>query len=278
MSTCARRISAYKDDAKGGHFGVFPGDVTTADTQGPDDPAIAWVQLVEKANEAFKRGDAEDAKRCWRESYRLSNAEWSPPHPLIAASLCNCACVFRVEENHEDGVRCATRSIELWKAAEAWVAGMRLESTARSSTFHLRMQGRHHDAYRRPRLDKYQASLDLGRTTAMNNLAEIFHASGRLEEARDLYSRALSEREEAARTAKIDDAVIAVIRRNLLAAEGKTGREVQVDETNLYDRNGAFVQLARDRRWLVDSPPVLTDEGALMAAVLLPRTLARRDF
>ncbi len=249
-----------------------------ADRQRSGDSALAWVQLGEKANEAFQRGDMEDAQRYWRESHRLAGTEWPPPHPLIAASFCNSACVFRIGENYEDGIRCSMRSIELWETAKVWVREMHIESAARSSTFHLRMQSRHRNAYRRLRLKKYQALLELGRTTAMNNLAEIFYASGRLEEARAFYSRALSERKKAVQTAEIDDAAVGIIRRNLLAAEGRVGPEVQLDETNLYDRSGAFTQLARRRRWLVDSPPVLTDEGVLMASVLLPRTLARHDF
>ena len=244
-----------------------------SDDPAPDDPALAWVQLGERAEWAFQRGDTENARRFWQDSHRLVDTELSAPHPLLAASFCNLACVSRIGKNYADGVRHGERSIALWETAKAWVDGMRFESTARSSTFHLRMYGRHRDAYRRLRLGKYRALLILGRTTAMNNLAGVFCMRGRFEEARALYLRALHEREEAMRVAEIDDTAIDVIRRNLAVVEGKAERKARAEATKLSDRGETFTQFARRHRWLVDSPPVLTDEGVLMASVLLPRTL-----
>jgi len=215
----------------------------------PDGPDIAWIRLTEAANVAFRNGDLDTARHRWQQAQQLAETEFSPRDPRRAAGIGNLACASYAAGDYRESERLCQRALAAWSDAEDWLRGMRLENPARSSTFHLRLRQKHWRRYDRPRLEKYRRLLAAGSATAQNNLGTTLYAVGRSEEARVLCARALAEREGAMQAAD-------------LAADADIP-------------GAAFLLLAEGRRWIVDSPPVLTDEGALMSSLLLAQVLER---
>ncbi|MDD9819001.1 MAG: tetratricopeptide repeat protein [Gammaproteobacteria bacterium] len=258
----------------------------------PDDPGIAWIRLTEAANAAFCNGDLDTARHRWQQAQQLAETEFSPRDPRRAAGIGNLACASYAAGDYRESERLCQRALAAWRDAEDWLHGMCLENPARSSTFHLRLRQKHRRRYDRPRLEKYRRLLAAGNAAARNNLGETLRAAGRPEEARALCARALAEREGAMQAANLAadaglamDAGLTIIRRNLASLTAAEQRAVEQamgagdavpsasDAQTPQAADAAFLPLAEGRRWIVDSPPVITDEGALMSSLLLAQVL-----
>ncbi|GAB4269332.1 MAG: hypothetical protein Kow0092_23320 [Deferrisomatales bacterium] len=226
-----------------------------------------WVQVSRAAAAALARGRHAAAREACRKALRLAET-FHPDDPRRAASWNNLGCARRGQGDLGDAERLYGQAMAAWEAALRWVEAMQLPQRARSSLFHFRMERKHRARYDRFERGRCQEVLAAGRAATENNLAGLLQARGRPEEARALYRRAVDSRARALGEA---DPGTRRMRANLSAstASPRTGLAAAGDWPEAID----FLALGEERGWIVDRPPELTDEGRLMAAVLLAQVL-----
>ena len=131
------------------------------------------------------------------------------------------------------------------------------------------MERKHQNQYDRNAIKNYEKLLPAGQAGTRSNLAELYQTTDRLAEAKRLYEEALEER-----VSSIDDQElgVAVIRKNIAFLARPDERSVtQPDAGPIH--NDIFSAQASRKRWLIDQPAEFTDEGRLMAALLLTQVI-----
>lgn len=153
---------------------------------------LCWETWSETALAAHRAGRARAAARLWAHAVALA---FEPGDPRRAASLNNGA----VAAKDRAGLEAA---LAAWDAAEAWVSAMTVTSRARSSTFHLRLEARHRDAYDANARALHRRELGAGRAVTLANLGLLDRARGGglapIEDAARLRSEALGAGEAGA--------------------------------------------------------------------------------
>ena len=236
-----------------------------------DNAEFLWVKLSETAASEFEAGRLSVAVEQWRKAYDASQG-FDNRDPRLASSLNNLAITYRLNGNLAEAEGYYRRAIDGWDAASSWVDRMKLAPRARSSLFHLRMERRHSKEYHRIALKKYRQLLPGAHAGTLNNLAELFHITHRLQDAEQLYKQALQQRVSSMGG---HESGVVIIRNNV-ASLSNTNRQPAdpVTRPSHAPSNGCvFSAQATRNRWIVDQPPEFTDEGRLMAAILLTRVL-----
>lgn len=237
-----------------------------------DHAEFLWVELNEAAAAQLDAGRFVVAAEKWQEAHGIAQ-QFEENDPRIASSLNNVAIAHRIKRNFAEAEQYYRHAIVSWQAASAWVDQMQLAPRARSSLFHLRMERRHKPEYRRIALRKYQAVLPAGCAATHNNLAELYHAVNREEDAEPLYAQALRDRSEAMGA---DEPTTAIIRENAKTLGAQTADGSRVHASYHTMDPGTFSAQATRKRWIIDQPAEFTDEGRLMAAILLTPVLDHR--
>jgi hypothetical protein len=105
-----------------------------------------WERLQLAAAEAFAASDLTSAAANWAAALRTARASFEADDPRLATSLANYATAI-----HEKGdpvpAKLWQEALEIWDKAPAWLARQRFARGARSSTFHLRLEAKHPNAY-----------------------------------------------------------------------------------------------------------------------------------
>lgn len=105
------------------------------------------------------------------EALRLARSSFRKDDPRLATSLINCAAGLQEEDAARAGL--LREAVGIWRACEAWLADMRPERRARSSTYHLRMENKYPGGYDRFSEERYRA------LAAEGLRAAEAHAAGR---------------------------------------------------------------------------------------------------
>ena len=127
---------------------------------------LIWEQIQETAADRERAGDHAEAAELWRGALELAREHLSSGDLRKAASL---ACVAVAERRAGDAAtarRLFDEALALWDAGERWVESLKLTRSARSSTFHLRLQAKHPGGYDRFPRERF-------RTLAMEGRAVI---------------------------------------------------------------------------------------------------------
>jgi tetratricopeptide (TPR) repeat protein len=229
------------------------------------------VHITETATSEFDGGRFSIAAEKWQNAYRIAQG-FDDCDPRLAGSLNNLAIAFRIEKDFEQAVRCYRKALENWESAARWVDGMQLGQRARSSLFHLRLESKHRKKYDDIARRNYQKLLSAGQAGTLNNLAELFHSTGRFKEAEQFYHQALRQR-----TVSMDqqECGVALIRKNIACLSDAAAPQPDAPDNSHPQSCAAvaFLSQAEHHRWVVDRPAEFTDEGRLMAAILLTHLL-----
>lgn len=235
------------------------------------DPEFFWVQITETAAVEFDSGQFKAAAEKWQKAYIIAK-DFGDRDPRLACSLSNLAITFRINHDFKEAERLYRRALENWASAKHWVDRMQLEQRARSSLFHLRMERKHRKKYDNMARRKYHDLLPAGHAGPLNNLAELFQSTSRFQVAEQLYHQALQKR-----MGSMDEQEpgVAIINANLASlSEVSIKSPDSIDMTPHKSKETAgFISRAQQQGWVVDKPPEFTDEGRLMAAILLTRLL-----
>lgn len=228
------------------------------------DAEISWVDCAEDGAAHLAEGDAHAALQQWKQGYGIAT-EFVQHDPRMAASINNLAIGHRMAGDFAQAEHQYRLALEAWDAVVEWVKNMQLPARARSSLYHLRLELRHREQYRRHYMDEFQHNLAAGHAASLNNLAELLHAAGRLDDARELYAGALRERNAALPD---DEPGCQVIAGNLALLSGALAPRTNPARSPVCAGAQPFSEQAEQNRWVVDLPTVFTDEGRLMAALL----------
>jgi tetratricopeptide (TPR) repeat protein len=231
------------------------------------DPEFKWVQKTEEGAQDFESGHFTAAADKWETAHGFTHG-FDPGDPRRASSLNNLAIAFRIRQNFKEAEDLYQSALEDWQSGLHWVKSMRLEQRARSSLFHLRMELKHRKKYDDMARRKYEELLHGGRAATLNNLAELYHRTDRIQDARRLYREALRERSNS--MPERGD-VATIIQHNLSSLSEKTVKPPDsiVPSYDHLKKSMLFIPKAERNGWIVDKPPEFTDEGRLMAAILL---------
>ncbi len=226
-----------------------------------------WVQLSETAFLEFIRNRFVAAATQWENAYHVAQG-FDDRDPRVASSLSNFAISRRIKEDFVEAEQLYQLAIERWKASSTWVEMMSLSQRARSSLFHFRLERKHRKQYDQIARKKYQKLLPAGHAGTLNNLGELYHTMSRSQCAKKLYNQALQKR---LTSMGEEEWGVKTIRRNIASLTDlvtpQAERTVSSSKESRVDES--FYSQALRQGWIVDDPPEFTDEGRLMAAILL---------
>jgi len=231
------------------------------------DPEFKWVQKTEEAAQDFESGHFTASADKWETAHGFTRG-FDTGDPRRASSLNNLAISFRIRQNFKEAEGLYQSALEEWQSGMHWVKKMHLEQRARSSLFHLRMEQKHRKKYDDMARRKYEEALPVGRAGTLNNLAELYHSTDRIKDAQRLYREALRE---CSNSMLERGDVATIIQHNLSSLSEKTVKRPDsiVPSYDHLKESMLFIAKAERNGWIVDKPPEFTDEGRLMAAILL---------
>ncbi|MDN5925048.1 MAG: tetratricopeptide repeat protein [Xanthomonadales bacterium] len=232
-----------------------------------DDSELEWVQFTEHGTDQINRGQLAAAEDSWQRASDIAQ-RFTQGDARRAASLNNLAVVARLAQRLDDADRLYQQALQEWDLAHAWIERMEKPLRAYSSLFHLQLEAKHRAHYARLALDEYFKQLPRGAAVTQNNRAEWLQHNGTWERAKSLYREAL-EQYEATFDAPAQGAE--AMRRNLVVCEDAESREGRVNTPCVVwtpALEQGFVAHAKCERWIIDLPPVFTDEGRFMAGLM----------
>ena len=110
---------------------------------------VIWEQIPETAAERERAGDYAEASELWRGALDLAREHLSPADLRMAASVANVAVAERRTGDAGAAKRLFEEALALWDAGDRWVQSLKPATSARSSTFHLRLRAKHPGGYDR---------------------------------------------------------------------------------------------------------------------------------
>jgi tetratricopeptide (TPR) repeat protein len=230
-------------------------------------PEFLWVYITEAAVSEFDGGQYSIAAEKWQSAYRIAQG-FDDDDPRLAASLNNLANAFRIKRDFDEAERVYHSALKNWDSAVHWADRMQLTQRARSSLFHLRLENKHRKQYDNIARRNYQKLIPAGHAATLNNLAELFHSTNRYREAERIYHQALEKR-----LGSMDeqDCGVAIINNNLARLPDTCSKspETTFGAAHKSPETAGFISRAAQQGWIVDKPSEFTDEGRLMAAILL---------
>lgn len=228
---------------------------------------LQWARYTEKALAEFYQNSFSSAAEYWGKAYAVTQG-FDKADPRLAASFSNLAVGLRIRSDFKKAEDSYHLAMEAWVVSANWVHSMRVARRARSSLFHLRMEQKHREQYERLARAGYQEKLKAGYAATLSNLAELYLITKRRQEAQELYQEALLGRISAMGKNEFGAVVIQNNIKNLGARDAKQSYKLD-DGFSAAERVRPFSSQAARNGWIVEKPPEFTDEGILMAAVLL---------
>ena len=232
-----------------------------------EDPEFLWLHVTDAASLEFSGSRYCIAAEKWKKAYKIAQY-FDDSDPRLAGSLNNMGIAFRIKKDFEQAARCYRNALKNWESASHWIDRMRLTQRARSSLYHLRMENKHRQVYGNIERMSYQKLLSAGHAGTLNNLAELFHSTHRFKEAEQFYHQALRKRIGSMGEREYG---VAIINTNLAGLSDKLnkspGRKFGISHKS--KETAGFISKAEQQGWIVNNPSEFTDEGRLMAAILL---------
>ena len=124
---------------------------------------VIWEQVQETAAGREQLGDYTEAGELWRGALELAREHLAPADLRVAASVANVAVAARRGGDSPGAHRLLDEALSLWDAGGEWVESLAPVSTARSSTFHLRLRVKHPGGYDHVPRERYRVFAGEGR-------------------------------------------------------------------------------------------------------------------
>jgi len=135
-------------------------DPAAAAKAGWTEAELSWEALQESAAALAAQGRHDEAAPLWGKALFLARTHFSRDDPRLATSLANHAVALRRAGNDGIARDLFAEALKIWDASAPWIDRLRVESQARSSLFHLRLEARHRGVYAktaRARLHRFAA-------------------------------------------------------------------------------------------------------------------------
>jgi hypothetical protein len=132
-----------------------------------------WEKHTERAADCFtETGDPLRAADDWRVALATARDRFNAHDPRLACSLANHATAVAAANSVAVADKLLAEAVRAWRGAAFWVATMRLDATARSSIYHLRMELRHLDTFRRQQRNRLLTLLNVGESATRARLSD----------------------------------------------------------------------------------------------------------
>jgi hypothetical protein len=109
---------------------------------------LNFETAAERTAEALARGDRARAKEEAGEAVQIARANFEAIDPRLGTALANFGATLELSGSTGGGASLRREALDVWRAAQPWIARMDAPRMARSSLFHMRMEARNRDAYR----------------------------------------------------------------------------------------------------------------------------------
>lgn len=139
---------------------VSESDLFAAVAAGWSEAEVTWELKQESAAALAAEGGYDEAAPLWAEALYLAQMNFAKDDPRLATSLANHAFALRRRGDEKSARELFEQSQRVWGSSALWIDALNIESKARSSLFHLRLEVLHRDAYTktaRTRLHRFAA-------------------------------------------------------------------------------------------------------------------------
>ena len=100
----------------------------------------------------------------WAKALSLAREHFTDNDPRLATSLANHAHALRQAGDEVAARRLFEDALRVWDGSGPWVAALKPERRARSSTFHLRLEAKHPGGYDGHSQERFRSLASDGRT------------------------------------------------------------------------------------------------------------------
>ena len=142
---------------------------------------VIWEQIQETAADSERSGDHAEAAELWRGALDLAREHLPRDDLRLAASIASVAVAERRTGDVTTATRMFDEALALWDAGGRWVASLKPIPSARSSTFHLRLQAKHPGVYDRFPRERFRSLAMEGQVVIAARRAEQPDEFDRLE-------------------------------------------------------------------------------------------------
>ena len=123
---------------------------------------IEWEIRQESAAACVAAGDRTCAARLWAEALFLARNHFAGDDARLATSIANHAVGLCWSGDEAAAQPLFAEAQRIWAGSIRWLETLRPERRARSSLYHLRMEGRHRQTYDQLALDRLKRHWDDG--------------------------------------------------------------------------------------------------------------------
>lgn len=239
------------------------------DKDDPDvqDKEVEWVACAQRGAQQLNARRLALTRSNWQHAADLAGQLFDPGDPRRAASWNNLAVLARFTQQMAEAERLYRRALAEWERAADWIECMEPTMVARSSVFHMQLELKHRPQFARWAFADCHRLQAHGIAVTLSNQAEWHQWAGYYDDAARLYEQALSRHEQ---TAEAFAYAAEVMRSNRAACASAHAR---ADAANVAGNVWAatldepFMALARRESWVIDRPPMFTDEGRFRAGL-----------
>lgn len=122
-------------------------DPALLERAGWNNAELIWEQIQETAAACCADADIEEAEELWQGGLEVARDYFADDDPRLATSLVNAALIHRRAGDEAQAQTFLAEALLIWKAGQSWIARLKPDVRARSSTFHLRMQRKYQGGY-----------------------------------------------------------------------------------------------------------------------------------
>lgn len=124
---------------------------------------LIWEQILETAGACDQDGEVDEAADLWAGALEVAREHFDERDPRLATSLANQGVSRRRAGDESAAQTLFAEALAVWDSSATWLAALRPESRARSSTFHLRLETKHPRGYEHFCRQRYQVLAGEGR-------------------------------------------------------------------------------------------------------------------
>lgn len=128
---------------------VNQSELFAAVAAGWSEAEVTWEVKQERAAVLAADGCPGEAAPLWAEALNLAQMNFAKDDPRLATSLANHAVALRRQGDEKNARELFEKSLRVWDSSALWIDNLIIESKARSSLFHLRLEVLHRDAYKK---------------------------------------------------------------------------------------------------------------------------------
>jgi len=233
---------------------------------------ILWEERCCDGLAAYGARRTENAIISWRAAALIAE-RFDGDDPRRAATQSNLGLALAIERRLDEADAACQSAAAAWQAARSWVATMSADGTARSSTFHHRLELKHQDSFAEHYRRRHQTLCAGAASLTSFNHGLVLIALDRGPVGIALVGEAVRVR--CASFGASNPELLSMIEITADLAPETVPAEVAHARTHLgHGECGRSMP----ERWRMDRPPQMNDRRRLLGAVCMTGLMARDDL